>query len=105
VVRALGAGLDGVVAKRLDSSYVPAERTMLKIKHQRTADCVVGAFRWNRGQIGTSVGSLALGLYDKEGRLHHVCFTSAFKAAEKRELVEFLAPFRELDEKRPGFGC
>jgi ATP-dependent DNA ligase len=98
-----GAGLDGVVAKRLDSTYVPGERTMLKIKHQRTADCVVGAFRWNRGQIGTSVGSLALGLYDKERRLHHVGFTSAFKAAEKRELVEFLAPYRELDEKRPGF--
>jgi ATP-dependent DNA ligase len=98
-----GAGLDGVVAKRLDSLYVPGQRAMLKIKHQRTADCVVGAFRWNRGQVGTSVGSLALGLYDKEDRLHHVGFTSAFKAAEKRELVEFLKPYRELDPDRPGF--
>ncbi len=98
-----GAGLDGVVAKRLDGLYVPGQRAMLKIKHQRTADCVVGAFRWNRGQVGTSVGSLALGLYDKQGRLHHVGFTSAFKAAEKRELVEFLRPYRELDPDRPGF--
>jgi ATP-dependent DNA ligase len=98
-----GAGLDGVVAKRLDGLYVPGDRVMLKVKHQRTADCVVAAFRWNRGQIGTSVGSLALGLYDDSGNLHHVGFTSAFKAAEKRALVDFLAPLRELDPARPGF--
>lgn len=98
-----GAGLDGVVAKRLEGTYVPGQRTMLKIKHQRTADCVVGAFRWNRGQVGTSVGSLLLGLYDDKGTLHHVGFTSSFKAAEKRELVEFLKPYRELDPSNPGF--
>jgi ATP-dependent DNA ligase len=99
-----GAGLDGVVAKRLDGPYVPGQRVMLKVKHQRTADCVVGAFRWNRGQPGTSVGSLALGLYDDKGNLHHVGFTSAFKAAERRELVEFLAPYRQAEGDRRGFG-
>ena len=98
-----GAGLDGVVAKHLDGAYVPGQRAMLKVKHQRTADCVVGAFRWNRGQVGTSVGSLLLGLYDDNGTLHHVGFTSSFKAAEKRELVSFLEPYRELDPQRPGF--
>ncbi|HET6318959.1 MAG TPA: ATP-dependent DNA ligase, partial [Chloroflexota bacterium] len=98
-----GAGLDGVVAKRLDGTYTPGQRVMLKIKHQRTADCVVGAFRWNRGQVGTSVGSLLLGLYDASGTLHHVGFTSSFKAAEKRDLVTFLEPYRELDPARPGF--
>jgi ATP-dependent DNA ligase len=98
-----GAGLDGVVAKRLEGAYVAGQRVMLKIKHQRTAECVVGAFRWNRGQVGTSVGSLLLGLYDSGGTLHHVGFTSSFKAAEKRALVQFLEPYRELDPERPGF--
>ncbi len=98
-----GAGLDGVVAKRQDSIYIPGQRVMLKVKHQRTADCVVGAFRWNRGQVGESVGSLLLGLYDDNGRLHHVGFTSSFKAAEKRSLVSFLEPYRELDPNNPGF--
>ena len=88
-----GAGLDGVVAKRVDSPYEPGHRSMLKIKHQRTADCVVGGFRWNRGQEGESVGSLLLGLYDDSGMMHHVGFTSSFKAAEKRELVKFLEPY------------
>jgi ATP-dependent DNA ligase len=82
---------------------MPGQRVMLKVKHQRTADCVVGAFRWNRGQVGTSVGSLLLGLYDDNGTLHHVGFTSSFKAAEKRELVSFLERYRELDPERPGF--
>jgi ATP-dependent DNA ligase len=90
-----GAGLDGVVAKRRDGPYEPSQRSMLKIKHQRTADCVVGGFRWNRGQQGTSVGSLLLGLYDGRGLLTHVGFTSTFKAAEKRELVKLLAPYRD----------
>ncbi len=98
-----GAGLDGVVAKRLEGPYLPGERVMLKVKHQRTADCVVGAFRWNRGQIGTSVGSLLLGLYDDQATLHHVGFTSSFKAAERRALVDFLAPYRALDPENPGF--
>ena len=96
-----GAGLDGVVAKRLDGPYEPGKRSMLKIKHQRTADCVVGGFRWNRGQPGESVGSLLLGLYDDAGVMHHVGFTSSFKAAEKRELVTFLEPYRDLREREP----
>jgi ATP-dependent DNA ligase len=99
-----GAGLDGVVAKRLDGVYDPGKRSMLKIKHQRTADCVVGGFRWNRGQEGQSVGSLLLGLYDDAGVMHHVGFTSSFKASEKRELVSFLEPYRDLRE-RPSFGA
>jgi ATP-dependent DNA ligase len=98
-----GAGLDGVVAKRLDSAYVPAERVMLKVKHQRTAECVVGAFRWNRGAVGTSVGSLLLGLYDDKGNLHHVGFTSSFKRHERHELIALLEPYQELDPSKPGF--
>ena len=90
-----GAGLDGVVAKRLDLPYRAGERVMLKVKHQRTADCVVTGFRWHKD--GVSVGSLLLGLYaDGEGtdQLHHVGFTSTFKAAERRALVGFLEPYR-----------
>jgi ATP-dependent DNA ligase len=98
-----GAGLDGVVAKRLDGTYVPGQRSMLKIKHQRMADCVVGGLRWNRGQEGEAVGSRLLGLYNDEGVTHHVGFTSSFMAAEKRELVKFLEPYREPTE-RSAFG-
>lgn len=98
-----GAGLDGVVAKRTDEPYKPGARTMLKIKHLRTVDCVVGGFRWNRGEEGKSVGSLLLGLYDDQGVFHHVGHTSSFKAAEKRELVDFLAPYR-ADDEDVGFG-
>ncbi len=66
-----GAGLDGVIAKRLDAPYQPGKRAMLKVKHQRTADCVVAGFRWHK--LGEPiVGSLLLGLYDEEGELHHV---------------------------------
>jgi ATP-dependent DNA ligase len=95
-----GAGLDGVVAKRLELPYRPGERVMLKVKHLRTAECVVAGFRWNKDQTGVSVGSLLLGLYDGSsdgstgGELHHVGFTSTFKAAEKRALVGFLEPYR-----------
>ena len=88
-----GAGLDGVIAKRLDEPYRPGKRAMSKIKHLRTVDCVVGGFRWNRGEEGKSVGSLLLGLYDNSGVLHHVGHTSSFKAAEKKALVQFLAPY------------
>jgi ATP-dependent DNA ligase len=98
-----GAGLDGVVAKRLDGAYEAGQRTMLKIKHQRTADCVVGGFRWNRGQVGESVGSLLLGLYDARGILHHVGFTASFRAAEKRALVKELEPYRG-HRQQTGFG-
>jgi ATP-dependent DNA ligase len=73
-----GAGLDGVMAKRLDEPYRPGERTMIKIKHKRTADCAVAGFRWHKNGAGTRVGSLLLGLYDEEGTLHHVGVTAAF---------------------------
>jgi len=97
-----GAGLDGVIAKRVDEAYKPGARAWFKIKHLRTVDCVVGGFRWNRGEEGRSVGSLLLGLYDA-GVFHHVGHTSSFKAAEKRELVEFLAPY-VTDDGGDGFG-
>jgi ATP-dependent DNA ligase len=90
-----GAGLDGVMAKRLDSPYRPGERTMIKIKHARTADCVVAGFRWHKKGAGTMIGSLLLGLYDDNGTLHHVGVTSAFTNAVRKELVKELAPLRK----------
>jgi ATP-dependent DNA ligase len=90
-----GAGLDGVIAKRLDGHYQPGKRAMLKIKHQRTADCVVGGFRWHKNGSGTHIGSLLLGLYDDEGTLHHVGITSSFSWDRRAELVHELAPLRE----------
>ena len=90
-----GAGLDGVVAKRLDAAYQPGKRAMLKIKHQRTADCVVAGFRWHKNGPGTHVGSLLLGLFDEEGTLHHVGITSSFSWERRAALVEELAPLRE----------
>src|SRR5688500_1551555 len=95
-----GAGLDGVIAKRLDAPYQPGKRAMLKIKHQRTADCVVAGFRWHKNGPGTHVGSLLLGLFDDEGVLHHVGVTSSFTWDRRAALTEELAPLREraLDE-------
>ncbi|MBV9495185.1 MAG: ATP-dependent DNA ligase [Acidobacteria bacterium] len=90
-----GAGLDGVMAKRLESTYSAGERTMIKVKHARTADCVVAGFRWHKNGPGTMIGSLLLGLYDDEGKLHHVGVTSSFTIARRKELVEELAPLRE----------
>jgi ATP-dependent DNA ligase len=90
-----GAGLDGVVAKRLDATYQPGKRAMLKIKHQRTADCVVAGFRWHKNGPGTHVGSLLPGLYDDESTLHHVGVTSSFSWDRRAELVDELAPLRE----------
>ena len=90
-----GAGLDGVVAKRLEQTYQPDKRVMFKVKHARTADCVVAGFRWHKNGPGTLVGSLLLGLYDDEGTLHHVGVTSSFTAAKRKALVEELAPLRE----------
>lgn len=98
-----GAGLDGVVAKRIADAYQPGARAMIKIKHLRTVDCVIGGFRWYKNEIGTSVGSLLLGLYDGDGVLHHVGHTSSFKAAEKRELAKSLRPLITEDEGE-GFG-
>src|SRR6185295_7397667 len=90
-----GAGLDGVMAKRLDEPYRAGERTMIKVKHTRTADCVVAGFRWHKNGPGTMVGSLLLGLYDDEGTLHHVGVTSAFTNVVRKQLVQELAPLRE----------
>jgi ATP-dependent DNA ligase len=90
-----GAGLDGVIAKRLDATYQPGKRAMLKIKHQRTADCVVAGFRWHKNGPGTHVGSLLLGIFDDEGKLHHVGITSSFTWDKRAALVELLEPLRE----------
>jgi ATP-dependent DNA ligase len=90
-----GAGLDGVVAKGLDSTYEPGVRAMVKVKHARTADCAVAGFRWHKGGKGTMIGSLLLGLYDAEGKLQHVGICASFTAARRKELVEELAPLRE----------
>jgi ATP-dependent DNA ligase len=90
-----GAGLDGIMAKRLDAPYRAGERTMIKIKHARTADCVVAGFRWHKKGAGTMVGSLLLGLYDEDGTLHHVGVTAAFTDAMRKQLAADLAPLRE----------
>ncbi len=90
-----GAGLDGVVAKRLSDPYMPAKRGWAKIKHARTADCVVAGFRWHKNGPGTLVGSLLLGLYDDTGRLNHVGITASFTTDKRRQLVQELAPLRE----------
>jgi ATP-dependent DNA ligase len=92
-----GGALDGVIAKRADLEYRPGERAMIKVKQQRTADCVVGGFRYAEGK--KVVGSLLLGLYDDQGLLNHVGFTSAIPAAEKAKLTSDL----EKLIKPPGF--
>jgi ATP-dependent DNA ligase len=89
-----GAGLDGVIAKRADQAYVPGKREMAKVKHLRTADCVVGGFRWHKNGPGTMVGSLLLGLWNDAGHLQHVGVTSSFNTVKRRELVAFLEPYR-----------
>jgi ATP-dependent DNA ligase len=74
--------------------YQPGKRAMIKIKHARTADCVVAGFRWHKDGKGTAIGSLLLGLYDAKGRLHHVGVTSSFTMVTRRQLVGELAPLR-----------
>jgi ATP-dependent DNA ligase len=90
-----GAGLDGVVAKPLDAPYQPGKRAMAKIKHARTADCVVAGFRWHKNGPQTHIGSLLLGLYDDAGKLHHVGITSSFSWERRGELVKELEPLRK----------
>ncbi len=90
-----GAGLDGVMAKPVDGRYQPGKRTMIKVKHARTADCVVAGFRWHKAGRGELVGSLLLALYDEKRRLHHVGVTSSFTMEKRRQLVAELAPLRE----------
>ncbi|HEX3700917.1 MAG TPA: ATP-dependent DNA ligase [Phenylobacterium sp.] len=102
-LRAVGSALDGVVAKRLDGPYLPGERAMLKIKRMRTADCVVGGFRYE--QDSRYVGSLLLGLYDEDGRLDHVGFTSTITDAERPALtrrLEKLAGGEGFSGDKPG---
>ncbi len=89
-----GAGLDGVMAKRLDAPYRAGERTMIKVKHTRTADCVVAGFRWHKNGVGTMIGSLLLGLYDDKATLHHVGVTASFTNTVRKQLVTELAPLR-----------
>jgi ATP-dependent DNA ligase len=88
-----GAGLDGVVVKDGALTYLPDKRAMVKVKHQRTADCVVAGFRTHKD--GAGVGSLLLGLFDSSGTLHHVGVASGFSVARRRELVTELAPYRK----------
>jgi ATP-dependent DNA ligase len=90
-----GAGLDGVIAKPEHGSYEPGKRAMIKVKHARTADCVVAGFRWHKAGQNELIGSLLLGLYDSEDRLHHVGVTSSFTMARRKALALELAPLRE----------
>jgi ATP-dependent DNA ligase len=92
-----GAGLDGVIAKPLAERYAPGKRTLLKVKHQRTADVVVGGFRWHKD--GAGVGSLLLGLFDDEGRLRHIGVASSFSAKRRAELIDELAPHRPAEDE------
>jgi len=89
-----GAGLDGVIAKLASARYLPGKRAMIKVKHARTADCVVAGFRWYRG-VKDAIGSLLLGLYDAQGILQHVGVTSSFTIKRRQELLKELAPLRE----------
>ena len=88
-----GAGLDGVVAKAPDLPYGPDQRLMTKVKHVRTADCVVAGFRWHKS--GPIVGSLLLGLYNDAGDLQHIGVAASFPMTRRAELVEELAPYRD----------
>jgi ATP-dependent DNA ligase len=87
-----GAGLDGIMAKPGDSVYEPGLRTLYKIKHDRTADCVVAGFRWHKS--GGVIGSLLLGLYDESGALQHVGVSASFPMKRRAELVAELEPYR-----------
>jgi ATP-dependent DNA ligase len=89
-----GAGLDGVVAKPVELVYLPGKRAMIKVKHARTADCVVAGFRWHKTGKD-AVGSLLLGLYDDAGGLQHVGVTSSFTMAMRKQLAKDLAPLRK----------
>ena len=89
-----GAGLDGVIAKLESGTYLPGKRAMIKVKHARTAECVVAGFRWHKSG-NDAIGSLLLGLYDENGVLQHVGVTSSFTMSIRRQLVKDLAPLRK----------
>src|SRR4029077_17785373 len=86
--------LDGVIAKHETTTYQPGPRAMVKEKHARTAECLVGAFRWHKQGPKTLVGSLLLGLYDDAGALHHVGVSSSFTMDARRLLAQELEPLR-----------
>jgi ATP-dependent DNA ligase len=90
-----GAGLDGVMAKLSSGRYEPNKRVMLKVKHERECDCVVAGFRWHKRGERTQIGSLLLGLYDDAGELQHVGVSASFTDEKRRDLVDFLAPYRQ----------
>ena len=92
-----GAGLDGIIAKAWEQPYIPGKRGWVKVKHERTADCVVIGYRLSKD--GSSLGSLLLGLYDDSGNLHYVGHTSSFDAATKRKVLASLQPLREGAEE------
>ena len=98
-----GAGLDGVVAKPAGLPYQPGKRAMVKVKHARTADCVVAGFRWYKKAPG-AIGSLLLGLYDGAGELRHVGVTSSFDIATRKRLAKELRPWKTAMEKHPWQG-
>jgi ATP-dependent DNA ligase len=89
-----GAGLDGVIAKPVAGTYEPNKRVMLKVKHERDCDCVVAGFRWHKKGDRTLVGSLLLGLFDDAGALQHVGVCASFSTEKRRQLAEFLEPYR-----------
>ena len=89
-----GAGLDGVIAKPAEATYLPGKRAMLKVKHARTAECALIGFRWHKSGEGI-IGSLLLGLYDEAGELHHVGVASAFPMATRKQLARELEPLRK----------
>ena len=95
-----GAGLDGVVAKPAGAAYQPGKRAMVKVKHARTAECVVAGFRWYK-KAPAAVGSLLLGLYDDAGELRHVGVTSSFDMATRKSLVKELEPLRTAMANHP----
>ena len=90
-----GAGLDGVMAKAPAGAYESNRRVMLKVKHERDCDCVVAGFRWHKKGERTMVGSLLLGLFDDAGALQHVGVCASFSTAKRKDLVEFLQPYRK----------
>jgi len=90
-----GAGLDGVIAKRADGVYEPGKRAMLKLKHQRTVDCVLAGFRWHKNGPGELLGSMILGLYGDDGRLHQIGVAASFTAAKRKSLMAEIEPLRD----------
>ena len=90
-----GAGFDGVIVKPVSGTYESDKRTMFKVKHERDCDCVVAGFRWYKDSDNIAVGSLLLGLFDKSGSLQHVGVCASFTKEKRRELLEFLTPYRK----------